>query len=309
MNWREVAVTVSSQGEEAVADLFYQVGCPGVTIEDPQLLHTYIEAGVWDYHEFNEVNITGTSIVKGYLAEDNDLERKLIRFEAGIDELLHHFPDWVIQVKGACVKEEDWANAWKVYFKPIKVGKRFMIKPSWEDTEVQEGDVLIEIDPGMAFGTGTHTTTTLCLEALEDIVKPGHKVYDLGTGSGILAIGAAKLGAQVEGVDLDSVAVKVARENVLLNHIEDRVKIHQGDLGTVLNGQADVVVANIIADVILALLKDLERILKPAGQFIASGIIASRADEVRAGIIDAGLEIIECREEGTWVMIHASRPM
>ena len=305
MDWREVAVTVSSEGEEAVADLFYQLGCPGVSVEDPELLLNYIESGIWDYHNFGEVLLTGTSVVKGYFPEDDELLEKLDKLNLGIQELLARFPDWVMQTHGLTLKEVDWETAWKAYFKPIRVGKHILVKPTWEQAEILPGDIVLELDPGMAFGTGTHPTTTLCLKTMEGMIKPGQTVFDLGTGSGILAIAAAKLGAKVEAVDLDSVAIKVAQENVDLNGVNDRVRVARGDLGTVLTGQADVVIANIIADVILMLLPDLKRLLRPAGEFLASGIIDNRADELEEGLKDAGFEIIERVLDSGWILFRA----
>ncbi|KJR49393.1 Ribosomal protein L11 methyltransferase [Desulfosporosinus sp. I2] len=305
MDWREVAVTVSSEGEEAVADLFYQLGCPGVSVEDPELLLNYIESGIWDYHNFGEVELTGTSVVKGYFPEDDELMEKLGKLNLGIQELLERFPDWVIQTHGLTLKEVDWETAWKAYFKPIRVGKHILVKPTWEQAEILPGDIVLELDPGMAFGTGTHPTTTLCLKTMEGMIKPGQTVFDLGTGSGILAIAAAKLGAKVEAVDLDSVAIKVAQENVDLNGVNDRVRVARGDLGTVLTGQADVVIANIIADVILMLLPDLKRLLRPDGEFLASGIIDNRADELEEGLKDAGFEIIERVLDSGWILFRA----
>lgn len=304
MDWHEVAVTVSSQGEEAVADLFYQLGCPGVSIEDPELLRSYVESGVWDYHDFGEVALTGQSVVTGYFAEGEELPAKLSQLEAGLQKLLERFPEWVLQVKGATVKEEDWATAWKTYFKPIHVG-RFLIKPIWEEANPADGDVVLELDPGMAFGTGTHATTTLCLHALAERVQSGIEMFDLGTGSGILAIAAAKLGARVKAVDLDPVAVRVAQENVDVNRVSDAVEILQGDLGTVLHGRADLVVANIIADVILTLLPELPRLLRPKGVFLASGIIENRAVDVEEGLIQAGFKILERREDSGWILLIA----
>lgn len=305
MDWREVAVTVSSDGEEAVADLFYQLGCTGVSIEDPEVLLNYIESGEWDYHSFGEVKLTGTSVVKGYFAEDDELGEKLGKLDLGVQELLKRSPDWVIQTKGLTLKEVDWETAWKAYFKPVRIGKHILVKPTWEQAELLPGDIVIELDPGMAFGTGTHPTTTLCLKTMEGIIKPGQTVFDLGTGSGILAVAAAKLGAKVEAVDLDSVAIKVAQENVDLNGVQDRVRVARGDLGTVLTGQADVVIANIIADVILILLPDLKRILHPKGEFLASGIIDNRADEVEEALEGAGLEIIERILDSGWILFRA----
>ncbi|MEL1133980.1 50S ribosomal protein L11 methyltransferase [Desulfitobacterium sp. THU1] len=305
MNWREIAVTVSSAGEEAVADLFYQLGCPGVSVEDPELLRSYVESGTWDYHDFGEVTLTGTSVVKGYICEDEELQAKLQQLDEGLKELLRSFPDWVLQVKGLTVQEEDWATSWKAYFKPTRIGRRFLIKPTWEEVIPTPTDIILELDPGMAFGTGTHATTSLCLKALEDIVHPQMRVFDLGTGSGILAIAAAKLGAQVEAIDLDSMAVKVAQENVELNQVTNQVKVQKGDLGSVLTGKADLVVANIIADVILILLPDLKRILKDDGEFMASGIIEHRSLDVEEGMREHGLEIVEKREDSGWVLLRA----
>jgi len=305
MNWREVAVTVSSEGEETVADLFYELGCPGVSIEDPELLRDYIESKQWDYHAFGEVELTGTSVVKGYFSEDDELADKLSKLDLGIHELLERSPQWIIQVKGISLKAEDWETSWKAYFKPTRVGKHFMIKPTWESVELREGDIVLELDPGMAFGTGTHATTTLCLRTLEYIVKPGQRVFDLGTGSGILAIAAAKLGAKVDAVDLDPVAIKVAQENVALNGVNNRVRVVCGDLGSVLTGQADVVIANIVADVILMLLPDLKRILHPDGEFLASGIIDNRAENVEKGLKAAGFEIVERVEDSGWILFRS----
>ena len=305
MNWREVAVTVSSEGEEAVADLFYQLGCPGVSVEDPELIRSYIQSGDWDYHDFGEVEVTGTSVIKGYFLEDHELADQLHKLDLGIRELLERSPNWVVQVKGISLKNEDWETSWKAYFKPTRVGEHFLIKPTWESVDLVEGDIVLELDPGMAFGTGTHATTTLCLRTLERLVKPGQRVFDLGTGSGILAIAAAKLGAKVEAVDLDAIAVRVAQENVDLNRVNEQVRVVHGDLGIVLKGQADIVIANIVADVILMLLPDLKRLLLPDGEFLASGIIEKRSDEVAVGLKEAGFEIVERIEDSGWILFRA----
>ncbi|MDR3289236.1 MAG: 50S ribosomal protein L11 methyltransferase [Peptococcaceae bacterium] len=300
MAWREIAVTVTPEGEEAVADLFYQLGCPGVSVDDPALLSGYIGSGAWDYHDFGEVVLTGTAVVKGYLPEDEALPQKLARLRTGLRAFLERFPSWVLQVKGLTVKEEDWENAWKAYFKPVRLG-RFLIKPTWETAAAGAEEIVLEIDPGMAFGTGTHPTTTLCLAGLEERVQPGMRVFDVGAGSGILAIAAAKLGAEVEAVDSDELAVRVARENVALNQVQDRVTVTCGDLGVSLTGQADVVVANIVATVILRLLADVPRLLKRGGQLILCGVIETRAEEVAAAILQAGLVIADQKNEAGWV--------
>lgn len=307
MNWMEIAVTVSSEGEEAVTDLFYRLGSKGVVVEAPELIKEYIDSGVWDYHGFGDIELTGMIVVIGYFPEDENLSARLISLREDLLALKGLFPQWIIESETVMVKEEDWANEWKKYFKPLRVGKNILIKPTWEEAQLQEDDIVIEIDPGMAFGTGTHPTTVLSLEALEKYVHPGQLVYDIGTGSGILAVAAAKLGARVQAGDIDSLAVRVAKENVSLNKVEGSVQVEAGNLGEVFVGQADIVIANIIADVIIELLPQLPSLLKPGGLFIASGIIDSRADEVHDRMLEAGLKLIDRPQDSGWVLIVAKR--
>jgi len=303
MNWMEIAVTVSSEGEEAVTDLFYRTGSQGVVVEDPELIQTYIESGLWDYHVFEELQVTGRSVVKGYFPEDERLNGRLLSLREDLLLLKDLFPDWVVQSESIMVKEEDWANEWKRYFKPVRIGKHFLIQPTWEQVQPEEEDLVIKIDPGMAFGTGTHATTSLCLEAIEDHVKEGQTVFDIGTGSGILAIAAAKKGAHVQAGDIDIMAVRIAQENVDLNEVADQVQVKAGDLGEVFMGQADVVIANIIADVIIALLPQLPSILKQDGLFIASGLIDTRIEEVLEKVEEAGFACVGKLEEAGWVLL------
>ncbi len=307
MNWMEIAVTVSSEGEEAVTDLFYRLDSKGVVVEAPEHIKEYIDSGVWDYHGFGDVELTGIIVVKGYFPEDERINTRLTSLREDILALKGLFPQWIVESETVMVKEEDWANEWKKFFKPVRVGKNILIKPTWEEALLCEDDLVIEIDPGMAFGTGTHPTTVLSLEALEEYIQPGQRVYDIGTGSGILAVAAAKLGARVQAGDIDSLAVRVAKENVCLNKVEDRVKVEAGNLGEVFVGQADIVIANIIADVIIELLPQLPSILKLGGLFIASGIIDSRADEVQDRMLEAGLKLIDRPQDSGWVLIVAKR--
>ncbi|HHV65109.1 MAG TPA: 50S ribosomal protein L11 methyltransferase [Peptococcaceae bacterium] len=307
MNWLEIAVTVSSEGEEAVTDLFYRIGCQGVVVESPELIKQYIDSGAWDYHEFQDLKPTGECVIKGYLPEDERLEVRLVSLREEILMLKGLFPEWTVRAETIKVKEEDWANEWKRYFKPIRVGKHLLIKPTWEDVDkVDEDVVLIELDPGMAFGTGTHPTTTLCLEAIEEYVSKGKEVFDIGTGSGILAIAAAKLGAKVQAADIDSLAVTIAEKNARLNGVQDLIRLETGNLGEAFKGQADVVVANIIADVIIEILPQLPILLKRDGVFIASGIIKSRVDDVVHKMVQAGLFVQEQKEDSGWVLLVAS---
>jgi len=304
MNWLEMAVTVSSEGEEAVADIFYRLGCQGVVVEAPEIIKEYIDAGVWEYHVFDDLELTGTCVVKGYFPEDDRLAERMVALREELINLQRLFPEWTLETKSSLLNEQDWADEWKRYFKPIRVGKRFLIKPSWEDAQITDDDVVIEIDPGMAFGTGTHATTVLCLEALEDYVTEGVEVFDIGTGSGILAVAAAKLGARVQAGDIDPLAVKIAKENARLNNVQDRVRIRAGDLGEAFSGQADIVVANIIADVIIELIPQLPVLMKPDGIFLASGIIENRVDDVLNKIEEAGYRCVGQNEESGWCLLE-----
>mgnify|MGYP000946549734 CR=1 FL=1 len=305
MNWMEMAVTVSSAGEEAVTDIFYRLGSKGVAIESVELVKEYIDSGAWDYHVFDELEAKEECIIKGYFPEDEHLETRILALREELFTLKQLFPDWTIDLNNIMVKEEDWANEWKKYFKPFKIGENFVIKPFWEEFTPQKGETVIEIDPGMAFGTGTHATTSLCLEAIEEHVGPDKLVFDIGTGSGILAIAAAKLGAEVQAGDIDSLAVKIAKENAILNGLEDRIQVHAGDLGEVFSGRADVVIANIIADVIIDLLPQLSLLMKPEGIFLASGLIANRVAEVIASMEKNGLKLVGQKEEAGWVLLKA----
>ena len=177
--------------------------------------------------------------------------------------------------------EEDWENNWKQYYKPLRVGRRLVVVPSWEDYEKQADDIILRLDPGMAFGTGTHATTRLCMELLEQSITPGCTVLDVGCGSGILAVCSVLLGAShADGVDIDELAVKIAGENAALNQAADRTHFVQGDLTDKISGQYDVICANIVADVIIRLCPSLRRFLQPGGYFLASGIIDERSVEV-----------------------------
>lgn len=305
MNWMEIAVTVSSQGEEAVTDLFYRVGSKGVVVEAPELIKEYIDSGIWDYHVFDDLEVTGKCVVKGYFPDDERLNGRLVSLREELLLLKGLFPEWSVESGTIMVKEEDWANEWKRYFKPVRVGRSLLIKPTWEEAVLTDDLTVIEIDPGMAFGTGTHPTTTLCLEAMEHFVQEGLRVFDIGTGSGILAVAAAKLGAQVQAGDIDTLAVGIARRNVELNKVTDQVKVEAGNLGEVFQGQADIVIANIIADIIIELLPQLPALMKTDGTFIASGIIDSRAEEVAERMAEAGLNVIRQVEDSGWIMLAA----
>ena len=212
------------------------------------------------------------------------------------------------------MREEEWSTAWKKYYHPTPLGKRLVVCPTWEEYSPAPGELVMRLDPGMAFGTGTHHTTRLCAQLLEETVAPGCRVLDLGTGSGILSIAAVLLGArEAVGVDIDPVAVRTARENAAMNGIgPDRFRPLQGDLlhdpalAAEMGEGFDLIAANIVADVILALAPAFPRHLKPGGKAVCSGIILPRKEAVMAGLAAQGLEILEVREADGWCALLAS---
>ena len=202
------------------------------------------------------------------------------------------------------MNEEDWANNWKQFYHTRHIGKRLTVSPSWEDYKPAEGEIVMNLDPGMAFGTGTHDTTRLCLELLEECVTPATHILDVGTGSGILSVGGVLLGApSALGVDIDPVAVKVAKENSELNGTSDRTEFICGDLTDKVRGKFEIVTANIVADVIIRLLGTVKNYLVKGGAFIISGIIDTRADEVENACREAGFVTEKRLEHGGWVAI------
>ena len=308
MNYMEIKMEVKDRdGVEALSNMLAEMGTGGVMIEDPQAIADYANSGLWDAHEFSEELMSRKDIIiKSYLPQDDNLLNKVEQIIIELNEIETRLDMSPTRVTYKPVQEEDWANAWKVYFKPERIGKITVIKPTWETYEKQEGDLVIEIDPGMAFGTGNHATTALCLQMLEDYVKPGMDVIDVGTGSGILAIQAGLLGANsVQAMDYDTVAVSAAKENIELNNLQERVSICQSDLLAEAHGQADIIVANIIADIIIRLTPSTVEYLKNGKVFISSGIIDTRKDDVLAALEEHNFSIIEVRENAGWVAIAA----
>jgi ribosomal protein L11 methyltransferase len=202
----------------------------------------------------------------------------------------------------AGVKQEDWENGWKQYYHALNIGRRLAIVPSWETCDTQR--TVITLDPGMAFGTGTHETTALCLETLDECISGGERVLDIGTGSGILAIAALKLGArEADGVDIDPMCVRTAGENAARNGVTENFRVLVGDLSDKATGQYDVICANIVANAIIALVPGVPALLAPNGTFLASGIIDTRKDEVIAAVQAAGLQIHTVKEKNGWVCL------
>ncbi len=308
MDWIEIKMEVKDRDAvEALSNMLAEMGTGGVMIEDPQAISDYANSGLWDAHEFTEELMNRKDIIiKSYLPQDENMMNKVEQIIIELNEIETRLDAPPTRVTYKPVQEEDWANAWKVYFKPERIGKQTVIKPTWEAYEKQEGDLVIEIDPGMAFGTGNHATTALCLQMLEEYVKPGMDIIDVGTGSGILAIQAGLLGANtVQAMDYDTVAVAAAKENIELNNLQEKVSICQSDLLAEAKGEADLIVANIIADIIIRLTPSTIGHLKGPKTFISSGIIDTRKDDVLQALEANNFSIIEVRESAGWVAIAA----
>lgn len=309
MNWMEISVLTTHEASEAVANIFHEMRVGGVVVEDPVLINNLRKSTSWELCDIPEQEDIETVTIKAYLPADENFFEKMKQLEIALHEIETHFCN--CKRGNTCFREiceEDWANAWKQYFHPIRVGQQIIIKPTWEDYEALDKDLIIELDPGMAFGTGTHHTTCLCIKTLEDVLQPNDTVFDVGTGSGILAVVSAKLGAaKVIAVDIDSTAVRVAKENVALNNVADIVEVVEGDLLNNVQGQADVIVANIIADIIIMVLPDILLKLKPAGKFLASGIIIERLEDVTTKATNLGFNIHRIIEQSGWAVVEMSR--
>lgn len=294
-NWCEVAVKVSAEYGEVVAEFFQEEGAGGVLFDDPDILkEKQFQDDEYLGEEFNLPQHFG---VRSYFPVDDRLGERLDRIKKRLIEALSINVEYELKQ----VREEDWAEAWKRYFKPEHIGK-IVIKPSWEDYSPKNGEIIIELDPGMAFGTGTHPTTRICLKLLQEIVSPQTEMLDVGTGSGILALAGAKLGAaKITAMDIDSVAVKVASENIRRNRMEGLIQVYESNLlDRALDSKYNLVVANIITNAILELVPQLAKVLKPGGIFLASGIIEERFPEVLESLTKQGFVSIKHVLEEGW---------
>lgn len=304
--WVEIKIITKSEAIEPVSGIFYGLDVKGVAIEDPNDILTREQGPLtWDFADLNILEYGGkAAVVKGYFDKESlkdDIDQYIKNKLNEIKEMGIDIGEGKVIIDS--VNEEDWANNWKKYYKPTRIGKRIVVKPIWEKYKKEGNDIVIELDPGMAFGTGTHETTRMCVQALEKYIKHQDMIFDVGTGSGILAIAAAKLGSkEVMAVDLDPVAVDSARQNVSFNDISN-IKVMQGNLLDVVNGKADIVVANIIAEIIILLTDDVKKSLNQGGLFISSGIIRERQEAVMQKLIQSGFEIMEINTDGEWVCI------
>ena len=311
MKWSEFAIQTTNEAVEPVSNILHEAGASGVVIEDPLELVKERENVFGEIYHLNPADYPDEGVlIKAYLPVNSFLGETVDAIKESINNLLLFDIDLGKNVVSISeVNEEEWATAWKKYYNPVKISERFTIVPTWEDyTPVSSDELIIELDPGMAFGTGTHPTTVMCIQALERTVQPGDLVVDVGTGSGVLSIAAALLEAkQVQSLDLDDVAVQSAKQNVELNNVQDIVSVSQGNLLDGVNEQADVVVANILAEVIMRFTDDVAKVVKPGGYFIASGIIQPKKQDVKDAIIASGFTVEETILMEDWVAIIAKR--
>lgn len=304
MDWTEVTITVNAKDVDKAGDIANIVVPYGIYIED----YSNLEEEAW---EIAHIDLIDEDLLQ------KDRSKALVHIYISPEEspaeavafLRERYTAEGIENEiclDSCV-EEDWINNWKQYFKPIPVGQKLLIRPTWEEVQDSGGRTVLDLDPGLAFGTGTHETTRLCMELLEQYVRPGMNVLDVGCGSGILSVAALLLGAdKAVGVDIDELAVKTAVENAEINHVEDRFTGICGNLTDQVTGTYDIVVANIVADVIIMLTKDVEQFMKPDTVYLMSGIIDTREQDVLAAV-KQHFTIIDRKEEKGWVALSAKR--
>jgi len=325
MDWLELSVEVDPEAVEPVSELFARIGYNGGVVVEQALIGSQAEQDSWEELQHPEIDPTRPISVRTYLPDDNEAEEKRKRIEQALWHLGRMRSVGELQVRPC--REEDWANAWKAFYGIQRMGKRIVIKPSWLDYTPREGDIVLDLDPGMAFGTGLHPTTRLCLTALEDYLRGEESangagipalalgsdaaILDLGTGSGILAIAAAKLvgpGVSIAAIDTDPIAVQATQENVERNEQSAQIRVEQGSAEAAKDGGPyDLVVANILASVIIELARSLHDLIKPGGMLISSGIFFERGDAVIAALERVGLPVREERKEGDWLCLISVR--
>ena len=311
MKWLEVHIDTSPAGLEPVEAALSALGIDGLVIEDETDFRRFLEQNrqYWDYvDEELDRSMTGKCRVTFYAEETEAGFGQVAAARIALARLKEEHPEYaplLMTMEG--IEDADWENNWKAFYKPMEIGERLMVIPDWEEAD-PKGRAALRLNPGLAFGTGGHATTRLCLTALEKLVRPGMRVLDLGCGSGILSIAALLLGAESAfACDIDEKAVNVAYENAALNGIgKDRYTVRAGDILTDAGLQRemgegyDVVAANIVSDVIIALAPAARRLMGEGGYFLASGVIDSRAEEVRAALEAAGFTVEEANASEGW---------
>lgn len=318
MDWIKVSIFTTSEGIEPVSGRLYQLGISGLEIEDEQDFKDFLENNkqYWDYVDEDLVKkMEGETQVKTYVSDDTAGRELLVAIKSTLGELkaLDENDEFGrLEIEVDSMTETDWANNWKQYFHPMEIGEKVMIKPEWEELSEPTDRIVFNIEPGMSFGTGSHYTTQLCIEALEKYIKPGVKMLDLGCGSGILSIISLLLGADgAVAVDIDPNAVDTAYQNAERNNVDrEKYKVISGNVVTdydiqeeISKNKYEVVAANIVADVIIGLAPKAKEYMKEGGVFITSGIIEDRLEDVKTALLENDFEIIAVNQRKDWVSI------
>ncbi|VVM32064.1 Ribosomal protein L11 methyltransferase (EC 2.1.1.-), partial [Terribacillus sp. AE2B 122] len=311
VKWAELCIHTTNEAIEPISNILHEAGASGVVIQDPEDLvkdhkTTFGEIYALDPNDYPAEGI----FVKAYLPLNSFLNESVNEIKSAITNLKEYQIDiGANEVSVSEVDEEDWSTAWKKYYKPVKISEKFTIIPTWEEyTPVASDEVIMELDPGMAFGTGTHPTTVLSVQAIERYINKGDIVIDVGSGSGVLSIAAVLLGAEhVHAFDLDDVAVNSTKINAELNQAADRITASANNLLEGVEVEADVIVSNILAEIILKFTDDAFKLIKPGGLFITSGIISQKKGDVKDALIASGFDIVEVNEMEDWVAIIAKK--
>lgn len=311
LKWSEISIHTTNEAVEPISNILHEAGASGVVIEDPFELVKEREDQFGEIYQLNPQDYPEEGVmVKAYLPVNSFLGETVDEIKEAVNNLIQFNIDiGKNSVSVSEVNEEEWATAWKKYYHPVKISERFTVVPTWEEyTPVSSDELIIELDPGMAFGTGTHPTTVMSIQGLERIVKKEDVVIDVGTGSGVLSIAAAMLGAKkVTALDLDEVAVQSAKMNIELNKVHPVARVFQNNLLEGIQVKADVIVANILAEVIVRFTDAAAQCLKPGGYFITAGIIQQKKDEVKESIEAAGFQIEETVHMEDWISFIAKR--
>jgi len=306
MKWIELQVKTTSEASDAVSQMLMSMGSAGVAIEDPEELKREAQnCKTWDYADESFLKTLGEGVlVKAYYPAERSGTELTESVRERLKEISQFLDAGECEVVLREVDEEDWSESWKKYYKPFYITEGVVVKPSWEKWLPEKDELVIELDPGMAFGTGTHDTTRMCAVLVRKYLKKGDRVLDVGCGSGILSILSALLGAEkVEAVDIDPVAVDAARENCAINGVEDLVNVRAGVISDINEGKFNLIVANIIADIIIDIAGDVLKRLLPGGIFITSGIIKEREREILEKYSGLGFKTVLTDRSGEWVAI------
>lgn len=306
MNWKELSILTEGVCVEAIAGILHNMGSGGVVIEDPQAARKYINRDGWKPESVSEDFLNHEFVVvKAYFPEDKDVMDVLAKSIEAVECNFHVKCKVFVDE----VRNEDWEETWKKYYHAFKIGERLVIKPSWEEYTSEENEVIVNIDPGMAFGTGIHASTRFCLRFVDQYIQGGEHIIDAGCGSGILSIAAARLGAQsVFAMDIDDLAVRIARENVTLNGLNDIIEVQAGNIVEEIRGRkADMMLANITAEVVVELVPEAARTIKAGGYLFGSGIVDSRWPGVKKALEENGFEIEQVLQDVDWIGVAARK--